>query len=1239
MVSLAVSCDKEFKESGAPEEKAGNTVCFTATSEGAVVKTSIENGDGNSRIVKWTNGDKIDLLWAGGSDQPEAAVTGDGTTADFEAVIDTPASAYYAVYPAGVGSLATDPSEVLSITIPAIQDGSFANSNIAVAKTDAISHNLKFYNATALVKFSVSDASYTKAVFAGTNGEAVAGEATIDFGDGSSAPTITVASTATKSVEVTLSGAGTYYFAVLPGTFSNGFSITLFKGDDADRPKSVQTSRTLGRATILDMGAVDGVAAITNYFVKPDGTGSGKSWDKAMGPAQLKAFLETSSDSNVSDAKARLLDGVTIHMAAGDYDMAGNTKIEFNGYASKVAITFKGGYPTDLAATSESGRDTTAYRSAFTSSVAGSIITLGNQTDITFDGITFKDATREANGGALMAGAGESGNSSLTLTSCRFVNNRNTDEFTGAAVYLSKASANISNCYFGADEFGGGNHARNGAVINLNAGEGTVSISDCMFKGNSTFNTSGCIQNASTKTVTVTDCIFDHNTAGSYGGGAFHINATGASTSFSGCTFSNNTASGQGGAISIQTGSASFTDCVFSGNSASKGSKKNAGDGDSDVLESFAGGAIILHNANSVCTLDACTFTENSAPNGCGGAIAYENSAATLNINAGTTFSGNTAYNLGGAIFVRGAGKLNINGTSASEITFTGDHTLALGNQHANGGAIWLGESSQTTMEYVKFDGCESGQEDGSTVNYSNGGAICLKAVTSFSADNCEFTACRGRNGGVLNVEPGYSSTVTFTDCNFHDNIGRSGASKDGTAGNFHGAVARFGSTGTTTFNNCSFTDNVAYNGGGAMHTNTNNSIVCNDCTFTNNDCPNSSGGTFTMEDGTLTINGGSVRNGDSGNSAGGMIYIQKGTLNLNNTTVSDCKSASAKVGGAIYVYTGGSSGGAVTITAIGTTFSKNQCGSCNNDNDQGGAIRGEGASGKVITVNLTDCLFSGNKAKRFGTAISFNQYCVLKANRCVFSDNAGASRGTVNYGNNCLIFMNSCAFYNNTFSDATTWGLTVHGGGANAGICLNNMTAYNNRCTNGSPSTTSNVSVNGDTPLLIVNSTILDNTAYLLRANGRTLQFCNNILVNPGTAANIVHGNTSTKTSYGHNIMSGTSGADDTTDLTNCTMSTLTGGAWSSSTAASPYYGVYSWNGGASLPGFTPAVEKDVTDAIEAYTQAVSAVSVSNAGAEFKSWLESLGTSGSYGYQVDGRGVTRSGSWWPGAYQNNYTE
>ena len=1203
---FTLSCNREPNEPNPAKE---GTVVFTAQSPS--VKTTIEDGTGTTRIVKWEVNDEIDIFWDGGTTTSEATTA--GTTTTFEATVD-PASAYYAVYPVGNGDMPG--TDVLAINVPASQDGTFASANIAVAKTDAISHNFAFSNATALVKFNITDASYTKLVFAAASGEAIAGDANVDFNF--TPIQLEEAINASSTIEVAIPGAGEYYFAALPvGALAGGFSVTLYKGTSADKTVYVTTA-SLERASILNLGAVDGVSTVTDVFVKPIGAGtkSGKSWDNAMGVDELREFIAQPVDgsgaqiSDLAEAKARILDGVTIHMAKGDYYLAGeagkHVKVEFNGYDHQVAITFRGGYPDDKTGTDVSGwtmpsaaEAAPTYCTAFTGNDEAGIFVFGNQTNVTFEGITFKDGNLSSltnNSAAVRVEAGSTGNSTLTLTYCRVIDNNNSDSYSGAGIAVSKGSATFDHCYFG------GNHARNGSAINLGSGGGTVTISDCLFKGNTTFNTSGALQNGG-KTLTVTTCTFEGNTAGSYGGGAFHTNGTGANTTFTDCVFTGNSA-GQGGAVSVQTAQVTFTDCTFTNNTATNGSQKAAGDDDSDVLGSQAGGAIILHNANSVCTLNNCTFTGNSATKGNGGAIAYENAAATLNINAGTTFSNCTAYNLGGAIFTI-KGKLNITGTSASKVSFTGCHTLATGNQHGNGGAIWLGDGSTTSVTYAVFDGCEAGQEDGSTVNYSNGGAIRMRAVSSFSASNCEFTGCRGRNGMCLSFELG-SKKATFTDCDFHDNIGRSGASNNGTAGNFHGGAAQLGS-GTAEFTRCAFTDNVAYHGSGAVHQNgASTTSKFTDCTFTRNSCLDGNAGCITVE-------------------KAGLVQADGCTF-TNNSIVSG---STVRHGGVFYLAIAGSN-----LKATGCTFTGNKI--TGSGNAYGGVVRAQDNS----DIEFTDCLFDGNGNVGSGGTIygggciALNQNAHMKVNNCLFKNNVAKTRGAaIQGGTNVIVYMNNVGFYNNTTTSSGGWGVNTHFGNAN--VCMNNVSSYNNRSTNGSPGNC--VSFNGDGGWLVVNSTIIDGTPTALvrrGGNSRKSIFCNNVLINTNTTDNVWAMNNATNfSSAGHNVIS----ADDTynnaapagSDLLGKT--SLPSGSWSEHWDATPHYAVYTWTG--SLTGFTPAVQADVTAAIEAYDEVDTIhTSIASIGADFKAWLESL----SSGYAADGRCVARgTGDWWPGAYQN----
>ena len=540
-------------------------------------------------------------------------------------------------------------------------------------------------------------------------------------------------------------------------------------------------------------------------------------------------------------------------------------------------------------------------------------------------------------------------------------------------------------------------------------------------------------------------------------------------------------------------------------------------------------------------------------------------------------------------------------------MTFSGCKTLATGNQHANGGAIWLGDDSSTSIAYATFTNNEAGQEDGSTVNYSNGGAIRARKVTSLKVNDSEFSGSRGRNGMCLSLELAAASVCEFTNCNFHDNIGRSGASKSGTGGNFHGGVAQLGDNGTVKFEGCAFTDNVAYHGSGAIHQNgANTTVNCKNCTFTHNTAIDGNGGCVTIE--------------------------KTGTLNAEDCTFTNnsvpATSSTRREGGVFYMSVAGSA-----LTAKGCTFTGNTITGVADQKPYGGILRVQDNS----SISFTDCVFDGNGSTSVysGGCISLNQNAVLKLDNCLFKNNVSKTRGAaIQGGTNALVYMNDVTFYNNTTTSSGGWGVNTHFGNANA--CMNNVTSIGNHCTNGNPGNC--VSFNGDGGWLVVNSTIIDSTptgVVRVGGNNRVSVFCNNVLINTNTANNTWNMKATTNfSSKGHNVIStgGTynNAAPDANDLLSQT--SLPSGAYSEHWSETPHYAVYTWSG--SLSGFSAATQSDVTAAIEAYTETDSVhTGITSIGADFKAWLESLETGS---YSKDGRGVTRTGTWWPGAYQNN---
>ena len=308
IAAAAISCEREQSPAG-EDIPAGSEFVFTASTDQARSKTTVEDGEGAERIVKWAAGDEISVYWDGGNTTATAGVAGTSTT--FTPSGTPSGDMYYAAYPSSVATAFSDGA--LTVKIPATQDGSFANANIAVAKTTDLERDFQFTNLTALVKFSVSG-SYTKAVFRGAKGETLAGTLPVDM---SGAPVLGEVSTPAKEIEVTLNGAGDYYISVLPVTLEGGFSISLYNGDATAPAAYLPVEVALERATITNLGAIDG-RSISNYFFTPAGSGkkNGRTWENALGTAELRALIKQVEGS--AEYQASVLDGVTFHMAAGD---------------------------------------------------------------------------------------------------------------------------------------------------------------------------------------------------------------------------------------------------------------------------------------------------------------------------------------------------------------------------------------------------------------------------------------------------------------------------------------------------------------------------------------------------------------------------------------------------------------------------------------------------------------------------------------------------------------------------------------------------------------------------------------------------------------------------------------------------------------------------------------------------------------------------------------------------------
>ncbi|MDO8632518.1 MAG: choice-of-anchor Q domain-containing protein, partial [Phycisphaerales bacterium] len=186
---------------------------------------------------------------------------------------------------------------------------------------------------------------------------------------------------------------------------------------------------------------------------------------------------------------------------------------------------------------------------------------------------------------------------------------------------------------------------------------GSPTVTNCTFSGNSAFDNGGGLLNVFNSSPTITNCTFRGNSGSllGFGGGMYNYQS---SPSVTNCTFSGNSAGTGGGMFNLSFSSPTVTNCTFSGNSG----------------ESGGGG---MYNGSSNPAVTNCTFSANSARLAGGGIRNDENSSPTI---TNCTFSANRA------IIVLGGGMFNYSGSSPTVI-----NSILWGNSDSSG----MGESAQ----------------------------------------------------------------------------------------------------------------------------------------------------------------------------------------------------------------------------------------------------------------------------------------------------------------------------------------------------------------------------------------------------------------------------------------------------------------------------------------------------------------------------------------------------------------
>ena len=411
---------------------------------------------------------------------------------------------------------------------------------------------------------------------------------------------------------------------------------------------------------------------------------------------------------------------------------------------------------------------------------------------LTVDGVTF------ANNSSAKAGAINNYDGTVAISDSTFKGNDAGKSMGGAVTNTSGSASGKSIITITGSTFEDNKAGNGGAVWNGTYGQ--VDITDSTFKGNTALaedglGQGGAITNANA--MTITGGSFANNTA-KYSGGAIYNGAHAASgkasltidgTTFTGnsvtatyskdstdpkkdniaggaifndtdaelrvknATFTDNTSSLKGGAIFNRDGVVTITDSTFKGNSVptSAGGAVLNESGDTSKPgtitikgSTFEGntagnGGAVWNGFNGKVDITASTFKSNTALVGIGQGGAITN-ADQMSIT-GSTFEGNQASKLGGAIFNAASGKLDFSGTN----TFTNNTAADKPNDIYNAGTITVAGGTTTLNSGLVLAA-------GSQTKVS-GGALVINGTTTW--EKGENLGSLTVNGGALTLQKG----------------------------------------------------------------------------------------------------------------------------------------------------------------------------------------------------------------------------------------------------------------------------------------------------------------------------------------------------------------------------------------------------------------------------------------------------------------------------------------------------
>ena len=520
------------------------------------------------------------------------------------------------------------------------------------------------------------------------------------------------------------------------------------------------------------------------------------------------------------------------------------------------------------------------------------------------------------------SGGGIANDGTATITDCTF--SGNSAGFVGGGLYNSGlAAATVSDCDFE------GNTSTYGAGFN---NQGAATVTGGVFRNNTASGNSGGLDNIGT--VSVYGTLFEANSAASYGGavnvyGGF-VGSPG-TTLLQGCTFRNNTSNYVAGGVQISETTGTVIDCIFEGNSAQfGGGLSNSG------TTTITGGAFRNNTASgngagieSIGTVTIIgTLVEQNTSSGYGGGVhAYGGFAGSPGVLTITdaTIRGNSAQYGGGVSFEED--QASITGTQITE------NSATYGGGVYNRDGDWSMDSSAVEFNTAVYVG-------GGLLNDGNGNATI--SGSSFANNTAQY----GAGGGIFNA---YGDSMTVTDVTVAGNVASNG-----------GGISNFG---TILVEQSTLSGNTGLYGGGGIF-NSSGTVVATGITLDSNSAPGNGGGGLYSSDGAVTATD-STFNANSAGSYGGGVYISGGTATIESSKLSN-NTAAVSGGGIFTIGFGGLTiaanlitdnlGGGIDVQSYDTLVQSNTI-----INNTGDGVRIDGASNNTIGTPDAGNTITGN--------------------------------------------------------------------------------------------------------------------------------------------------------------------------------------------------------------------------------------------------------------------------------------